>query len=353
MPSADPIVVVGVGGRTCLGVDLPSSVAAWRAGISGYQEHPYLVDSFLEPMVVAYDTTFDLAVTGHNRAIELGVSAAVDALRPLTADGYGQVPISFLLSTSETRPGLIENFSVSVHAATATRLQAVAAIKGGGSIAGGHAGGLLAMLHASRTLREGSTKFCLVGGIETYLEAETLEWLDERDQLHSEANRFGFCPGEAAAFCLVTTLRTAREHDLVPLVELVAIAAAHEPNRIKTESVCLGEGLGEAFRLLFESAPPVGPVDRIIGDLNGERYRGNEYGFAVLRNAGRFRDAADIDTPADCWGDVGAASGPLYVGMVVEAAARGYSKGPLSMVWASSENGARAAALLGEIRGTR
>lgn len=350
MLRTDAIVVVGVGGRTCLGVDLPSSVAAVRAGISNFQEHPYLVDQFLEPMVVAYDTTFDLAVTGHNRAVELGVSAALDALRPLLETGRGPLPISFITSTSELRPGLIDGFAASVHSTVARRLGDMMTMEGGGSMAAGHAGGLMGMLHASNSLRKGSAKFCLVGGIESYLEAETLEWLDDRDQLHSEMNKFGFCPGEAAAFCLLTTHRTAAEYKLAPLVQIIDVVAAHEENRIKTETVCIGEGLGAAFKSLFENNS-VGQVERIICDMNGERYRGNEYGMAVLRNPGLFKDAADVETPADCWGDVGAASGPLYVGMVAEATTRGYSKGPLSIVWASSESGGRAAALLGETKG--
>ena len=57
-------------------------------------------------------------------------------------------------------------------------------------------------------------------------------------------------------------------------------------------------------------------------------------------------DAAAFEAPADCWGDVGAASGPLYISLVVEAEARGYSRGPLSLVWASSVAGQRAAATL-------
>ena len=80
--------------------------------------------------------------------------------------------------------------------------------------------------------------------------------------------------------------------------------------------------------------------------MNGERYRGNEYGFAVLKNTGLFKNAADIETPADCWGDVGAAWGVLLVCLVVEAEERGYSKGRLSLIWASSESGHRSAAIL-------
>jgi 3-oxoacyl-[acyl-carrier-protein] synthase-1 len=50
--------------------------------------------------------------------------------------------------------------------------------------------------------------------------------------------------------------------------------------------------------------------------------------------------------PADCWGDVGAASGPLFLSLAVEASQRGYSKGPYAVMFAGSESGYRAAALI-------
>jgi len=339
------IVVVGVGARTPLGFDASSSAAAVRAGLSAIQDHPFMVDRFGELMKVTRDTGIDVTLNGPDRAVEIAISPALDALRPLLAS-TPSTEVSLILSTGEPRPGQPEGFAAEVNSKLRRRLSQHVMLEGGGSTAGGHAGGLLAIYHGCKLLREGKVKLCLAGGVDTYLEPETLEWLDENEQLHSEGNIYGFCPGEAAGFCLLTTLATARALGLQPLLEVVATSAAGEENRIKTETVVLGEGLGAAFRNLFEDAP-ADPVDRIICDMNGERYRGNEYGFAVIRNPGRFRDAADFETPADCWGDVGAASGPLYVSLVAEAQARNYQKGPLSLIWASSENGSRAAALLG------
>ncbi|WP_292147040.1 beta-ketoacyl synthase N-terminal-like domain-containing protein [Mesorhizobium sp.] len=262
------------------------------------------------------------------------------------------MPVALILSTGEPRPGQDGDFAARIDARLRAKLSAQVSLAGGGSNAGGHAGGMLAIHHGCRMLQEGKAQFCLVGGVDSYLEPETLEWLDEREQLHSDENTYGFCPGEGAGFCLMTKLQTARRLAIQPLLEVVCTSVAFEENKIKTRTVCLGEGLSTAFQLLFEQAP-TDPVDRIICDMNGERYRGNEYGFAVLRNPGRFRDAADFETPADCWGDVGAASGPLFVSLVAQAEARGYRKGPLSLIWASSENGTRAAALLGGPRGSR
>jgi len=348
MSKGATIVVVGIGARTPLGLDAASSAAAVRAGLSAIQDHPYLIDRFGELMKVTRDPELDVALNGPDRIVDIAISPALDALRPLLATAPATA-VSLILSTGEPRPGQPEGFAAEVNARLRRRLAAHATLEGGGSTAGGHAGGLLAIYHGCKLLREGKIAFCLAGGVDSYLEPETLEWLDENEQLHSEGNIYGFCPGEAAGFCLLTTLSTARALGLQPLLEVVATSVASEENRIKTQTVVLGEGLGAAFQALFENAP-ADPVDRIICDMNGERYRGNEYGFAVLRNPGRFRDAAAFETPADCWGDVGAASGPLHIGLVTQADARNYQKGPLSLIWASSENGSRAAILLGSPR---
>ncbi|WP_404926613.1 beta-ketoacyl synthase N-terminal-like domain-containing protein [Mesorhizobium sp. ORM16] len=351
MASGSAIVIVGVGARTPLGFSAAASAAAVRAGISGIQDHPYMIDRFGERMKVTRDVGVDAALTGPDRAAAIAITPAFDALAPLRRAGQS-VPVALIVSTGESRPGQNKDFAARTYAQLHGRLSQDVALAGGGSNAGGHAGGMLAIHHACRMLREDKAKFCLAGGVDTYLEPETLEWLDEHEQLHSDENTYGFCPGEGAGFCLMTRQQTARELGIEPLLKLVCTAIASEENRIKTQTVCLGEGLSTAFQLLFDDAP-IDPVDRIICDMNGERYRGNEYGFAVLRNPGRFKNAADFETPADCWGDVGAASGPLFVSLVAEAEVRGYRKGPLSLIWASSENGTRAAALLGGPRSTR
>ncbi|KRB28351.1 hypothetical protein ASD99_04395 [Mesorhizobium sp. Root695] len=345
MAKADTIAVVGVGARTPLGFDAASSAAAVRAGISAIQEHPYMIDRFGERMKVTRDTSIDVDLRGVDRAVEIAVSPALDALRPLLQSN-ANAAVTLILSTGEPRPGQPDGFAAEVDKRLRKQIGQHVGLDGGGSTAGGHAGGLLAIHHACKSLRDGRAKFCLAGGVDSYLEPETLEWLDQNEQLHSETTTYGFCPGEAAGFSLLTTLGVARALGLLPLLEIVGTSIASEENRIKTETVVLGEGLGATFRLLFQDAP-IDKVDRIICDMNGERYRGNEYGFAVIRNPGRFKDAADFETPADCWGDVGAASGPLFVSLITEAEARGYQPGPLSLIWASSENGARAGVLLG------
>jgi 3-oxoacyl-[acyl-carrier-protein] synthase-1 len=81
-------------------------------------------------------------------------------------------------------------------------------------------------------------------------------------------------------------------------------------------------------------------------DLNGERGRAAEYGFAMLKLAPVLVNSSEFVSPADCWGDVGAASGALLMIAALSAGRRGWSRGGDAVVWCASETGERAAALI-------
>lgn len=339
----DRIVVIGCGGRTPLGFDRAASAAAVRAGIPALADHPYMIDRFGSPMQVARDYGIDPLLTGGERLVQLAVPAAREALLPVR--NHAQLfPARLLLCTGEPRPGQSDGYAQQIVAALQENLGAL--VGSVAHLARGHAGGVLALALGAQAIHEGHTRLALVGGVESYLQPDTLEWLDDREQLHSEKNLWGFRPGEAASFVLLCRLDLARSLGIQPLLELSAVGYGRERNLIKTEDICLGDGLSEAFRMTSQSAPRAVPADRILCDMNGERYRGIEYGFAAIKNRELFRNAAQFETPADCWGDVGAASGPLYVCLAAESEARNHAKGPHTLIWASSEHGLRAAALL-------
>lgn len=338
------LAIIGCGARTPVGLDRRRSAAAVRAGISRITEHPFMIDRFGEPMKVARDARLDPQLEGPARLSALAIPAAREALAPLA--GRTAARIVMALGHGNQRPGHDERTAASLIGALCDALRALVIIEDVLHSGEGHAAGLWAMQAAQRLISANRADAVLAGAVDSYLSRDTLEWLDDHEQLHSDGNIYGFCPGEAAGFVLITRADVARYLGSAPLASLVSVGTGNESNRIGTESICLGHGLSSAFR---EATKPLGAqqkIDRIICDMNGERYRGNEYGFAVLKCPGRFKAAAHFEAPADCWGDVGAASGPLYAGLVIEAEARGYAKGPLSLIWASSEAGLRAAAVL-------
>jgi 3-oxoacyl-[acyl-carrier-protein] synthase-1 len=159
-------------------------------------------------------------------------------------------------------------------------------------------------------------------------------------------NAWGFVPGEAGAALLIAGPAVAQGGDLRSRAVLRRLGLGVEAQTIKTATVCVGEGLTEALRRALAGLPDGTQVSDIYADLNGEPYRADEYGFASVRVGSAFADAGAFVAPADCWGDVGAASGAMLMMAASVAASKGYSRGRWGLVWASSEGGDRAAVLM-------
>nr|WP_301334608.1 beta-ketoacyl synthase N-terminal-like domain-containing protein [Variovorax dokdonensis] len=213
----------------------------------------------------------------------------------------------------------------------------------------GHAAGLIGLQAAAQKLRQGQFDAFVIAGVDSYIDPDALEWLEACDQLHSAGamnNAWGFIPGEAAGAVLVVREEIARDANRDAIARILAIGAAEEVNRCKTESVCLGEGLTAALRDALVPLADGAKVTDVYCDMNGEPYRADEYGFAGLRTKERFDSLSEFVAPADCWGDVGAAGAPLHLMLAAIAGAKGYSRGELALTWASAEAGERAAALL-------
>jgi 3-oxoacyl-[acyl-carrier-protein] synthase-1 len=342
------VFIVGVGARTSVGMTAASSSAAVRAGISAFAEHPYMVDRAGEPMIVAKASYVPDEATGVERLAQLARPAALEALEVLRGLPGGTMPwIPLVVGLPAERPGLPASFDEVLAANLTQMLREFNSSPVVKVTPVGHAAGLIALEAGWENITNGRTDFCLAGGVDAYFAPDTLEWLDEQEQLHSTRNSWGFVPGEAAGFCLLASERAVRQYGLNALGRLLAVATEREEKLIKTATVCTGQGLSAAFRQVLPSLPaPDVKVDQIISDMNGEPYRADEFAFTMLRTSKHFARPGEFQTPADCWGDVGAASGPLFAVLAIAANSRGYSKGPYNLLWASSEGGQRSAALL-------
>jgi 3-oxoacyl-[acyl-carrier-protein] synthase-1 len=131
------------------------------------------------------------------------------------------------------------------------------------------------------------------------------------------------------------------------MANVLSVATGRETKLTKTEDICLGEGLTQTVQEAVCEQGTEQSITDIICDVNGERYRSEEWGFVCLRLPQYFDDPTAYRSPADSWGDMGAASGPLFAMLACQSADRGYCKGPRTLLWTSSESGLRAAAVLG------
>lgn len=354
--AASDIVVVGVGAATAVGLSAEASAAAVRAGIPGLKDHPYMIDRRGDPFVVAMAPYLALDLRADSRMAELARIAAQEAVAAMQPRAQSPIPVSIVLGLPQVRPGVVAALPSQLAAGVRRAIGDGFRITGFSVLPNGNSSGLMAIETGCRELRDGRSTFVLAGGVDSYVDVDALEWLDAVDRLHVPDNGWGFIPGEGAGFCLLCSAATASQHRLPTWGRVVAMATSNEPNRIYTETVCLGEGLTRAVHQVLASLPPGAKVDDTICDQNGEAYRADECGFMLARSSERFVSASDFATPADCWGDVGAASGPLFVSLAVFAALKGYAKGTNTLLWTSSDSGERSALLLemdGLDRGSR
>lgn len=341
----ESVCVVGLGACTAIGMNAPSAAAAVRAGITGFHEHPFMIDKVGEKMVVAQVPALSAEVGIADRLSALALSAAREALAPLRSRSSASLAMPVVLGLPSQGPGKASNICEGL-AGKMHELDGHFRLTTLSTFASGHSAGLMAVGAGWAEIQAGRTEFCLIGGVDSYLEPEILEWLDETEQLHSQANTWGFVPGEASGFCLLCSQSAVERYQLEPLGWVLSVATAIEQNLIRTDTICIGQGLSQAVKQVLPVLPVDGKINQTVCDMNGERYRADELAFTICRTSERFDDATYFLSPADCWGDVGAASGPLFVGLATAAGRKCYSKGSYTLLWTSSDTGERCAALV-------
>ena len=336
-----------MGAATPIGRNVWSSAAAARAGICGFYEHPYMIDTAGEPMRVARAPWLDVSIEGTKRFFELLYPAIDEALVPIKDSiETRSIKVGLALGLPPHRPGRPEDLVDTLRYLLNNRYPNIFSKILTFEV--GHSAGHLALDVAIKQCTVGSADTYVVAGVDSYLAPKTLEWIEECDQLHGGGefnNAWGFIPGEAASAILISSASVAEQFGYESFGEIVSVGIGDETNLIKTEAVCVGKGLTQAFRSALAALAPDEIIHNVYCDLNGEKYRADEYGFSSLRTEDRFRSASDFIALADCWGDVGAASAPLQIIQAVIANRKQYDKGPLSIVWASSEGGERGAAV--------
>ncbi len=205
----------------------------------------------------------------------------------------------------------------------------------------GRAGGLQAIEMAFKYFASMGGTVALVGGAETVNDQHALRTHDNDDRVKAVAVMDGFVPGEAAGCLLLAT-----EQGLAALgqragVRLFPPGLAEEPGHRYSKEPYRGDGLAQAFAAAIANGEGA-PIRTIYSSQNGESFGAKEYGVAFTRNQAAFQGVLEHEHPAECLGDVGAACGPILVGLAALDLQKGWRQGS-ALVYCSSEQHYRAA----------
>lgn len=309
------LCIVGLSAVTAIGYSAAMTVAAVRAQLSQIQAHPFMINSAAEPYKVTMLPILADKLDIKQRLHIITAETIQQGLTPLVPFTHAQpLAIDVLIGLPTPRPGLPETIeldalqTVNALAGKHFKLSVYTACKG-------YVSGAYALQSASKRLQNASSEFCLTCGIDSYLDAQTLTWLDASRQLYTQENAWGLIPGEAGGSCLICTLDTAHRYQLPVLATLIKVAISAEPDSNNNTQVCTGRGLSLAVSQALAALPENAKVNHLLCDLNGQTYRSDELGFMLARHGHRIEAVGAMLTPADCWGDVGAATTPLLIAL--------------------------------------
>jgi 3-oxoacyl-[acyl-carrier-protein] synthase-1 len=342
--------ILAVGARTPAGLQAESSTAAIRAGIIRIGPHPTLVDVKGDKLIAGRDAKLESAIQGPKRLAALAGSVVAEVARKLAQRFRTSLSagprVTVLLGLPEVRPGFTGKSADEV----ARALSNVPLPHGPRptiELAGkGHAAAFEGLRLAKERLASPGDQLFLVCAVDSYLDRETIEWLCANGRLRGKDRRGGFVVGEASAALLVASGETSRRLGIPSLARVRGIGLASEEHTIDGEAETRGLGLSAAISKASSGLHlPNEAADATYCDINGERYRVEEWGTALQRSRGALKNMS-YESPAMSCGDVGAASSALAGVLAVQSWARDYAPGPRGLIWASSDGGLRGAAVL-------
>jgi 3-oxoacyl-[acyl-carrier-protein] synthase-1 len=348
---APEVVIASAGVISPIGLSLAETAAAARSRVARVREIEWR-DRRFEPFIVGTvpdDGLPELADAlkplqlqyREARMLRLAHAALEEALAPLEAYS-DRIPLLLGLPEQHTTLPLDPKAFI---AHLDLQVPDVVDTKRSVAVPRGRAAGLMALREAIARLTRGDSPYVLVGGVDCLVDLYVLGTLDMQGRIRNEVNSDGFSPSEGAAFLLLTLTATAENLEVKPLARLLGVAHGQEPGHLYSEDKYLGEGLAATFDMLLTEAPPPEPVRSVYCSFNGERYWAREFGVARLRQSNAFVPDHQMEHPAECFGDMGSAHGPVLAALAAHGMSHGYRASPC-LVYASSDYGDRAATLL-------
>lgn len=181
-------------------------------------------------------------------------------------------------------------------------------------IATGRAGGLATINLAFRYFASSDKNFAIVGGVDTFYDGRMLQILLEEDRLLTGGNMDGFIPGEGAAFILLSKQKLPLFKDSNKFVGIYEPGLANETGYRGSQEPYRGDGLASAVSTALDNAK-TDKIKTLYSSMNGESFFAKEHGIALIRNSDLLEENIKIEHPADCFGDLGAAAGPVMTGL--------------------------------------
>jgi 3-oxoacyl-[acyl-carrier-protein] synthase-1 len=326
----EPLAVVSAASAvTSIGHSGPATFAAARAGIAGTvatERFPRRLGG--RPIAHSPVEGFADNTTPAERMQALALRGANELLRGRAL----RDPVPVLLVAPRVRPGWSEQDAEALASRLFGCLRERLDRSQSGLYLGGADAGLMAMRDAVQMMQRDRIPRCLVGGVDSLLDATLLDWLEALRRLPGGDDPSGMIPGEGASWLLLEQPGTWQPGDVL----LTGLGHGFESAPWYEGEPTIGDGLTEAVRQASRAAGE-GRSAIVMTDANGEDWKVREWTYAYIRNAEAIGEPLDLRHPASCWGDLGAAAGIALVGLASWVLRRWSEAGTRILVTASAD----------------
>jgi 3-oxoacyl-[acyl-carrier-protein] synthase-1 len=330
-----PLVITGSGMCCPLGFDAPSTRAAIRAGLCHFEESDFL-DARGQRVLVARVPLGD--IWGPRRLATMFELALTECTA--SASDFDPALTALLLTVADRgRAGYSDSWA---HAC----FNACSSVVGkpfhpeSRVLPLGRAGIGPALTGAHTLLVKGYVKRVVVAGVDSYLNAHSINHFLRKVRILSVGASDGFVPGEGAGALLVELASAARPAS----IRVLGVGVADEPATLDNDEPQLARGLAAAARqALSTSGYHANDMGFRLADLSGESFFFREAAIVSTRLLDHPTGRMPLLHLGDCVGETGAAVGPLSLAYLAGAMPRGHTPGALGLAHFASDGGARAA----------
>ena len=210
-------------------------------------------------------------------------------------------------------------------------------------IAGGRSGVLEALGAALAMLKDGSVPYCLVGGVDSFVDRRRLEKICTENRLITENNKDGFIASEAGAMLLLSS-----RPDADAMAVWLGAAGGKEEATRENGRPTSGTGMQESIvKALAQASVPFEGLSCVAHDFSGEERFFDELNLAVSRIA-RGKPRCSTADPGFSVGETGAAAAFLSIALLAFLHWKDVNKSP-SLGVLSADSSERGAVVLGPL----
>lgn len=328
-----PLAITAVNCITPLGHNAAMTAASVRAGITAFKIYENYKDKNGNPITIARIKGVRDNV---KRVIERLADVAVIALKDLVTEyletSSRPVHLHFYLGVaSGDRPG--PNFGKKCSGLLKSVLIKQLGNPSAEVILCGNASLHETLGKAAKTIQSEPDTLCVIGCIDSLLNASTLDWLESKNRLLSSSfgRNHSMIPAEAVGFLIVEDLEKAKKEKrpILALISSLGLSKEPYPRASDTSGICTG--LSEACQTSLEALEHRN-IQKVFSDLNGEHDRAREWSMTRMRCFSDDQQLPHLFNPAEYYGDIGAASGCVMACIAAQGFKRNWFAAPVMIV---------------------